>query len=163
MPIVSDCPLCGTLLTTVLGETRYWRTALNTNQQLLGQAIIVLRRHEESVAALTADEWIDLRSELIRMTTALDQAFQPDHYNYAFLQNQDRHVHLHVFPRYATARWIGGAEFTDPAYPDHYRVPSPTRTVDAAVMAATEAALGSSHRDRSSPISGPGAVITTAD
>ena len=145
MPTVSDCPLCRTLLTAVLGETLYWRTALNTNQQLLGQAIIVLRRHEESVAALTADEWIDLRSELIRVTSALDQAFQPDHYNYAFLQNQDRHVHLHVFPRYATARRIGGAQFTDPDYPDHYRVPSPSRTVDAAVMAATEAALRSPH------------------
>ena len=138
---MSDCPLCRTLLTAVLAETQYWRTALNTNQQLLGQAIIVLRRHEESVAALTADEWIDLRSELIRMTTALDKAFRPDHYNYAFLQNQDRHVHLHVFPRYATARRIGGAEFTDADYPDHYRVPSPMRTVDAGVMAATEAAL----------------------
>jgi hypothetical protein len=51
---VNDCPLCGTLLTTVLRQTRFWRTALNTNQQLLGQAIIVLRRHEELVAALTA-------------------------------------------------------------------------------------------------------------
>jgi diadenosine tetraphosphate (Ap4A) HIT family hydrolase len=135
--------LCGRLLTTVLGETRYWRTALNTNQQLLGQAIIVLRRHEESVAAVTADEWIDLRSELIRMTTALDGAFQPDHYNYSFLQNQDRHVHLHVFPRYATTRWIGGAEFIDPDYPDHYRAPSPIRTVGPAAMGAIEAAFGS--------------------
>jgi diadenosine tetraphosphate (Ap4A) HIT family hydrolase len=160
---LSDCPLCRPLLTSVLAETMNWRTALNTNQQLLGQAIIVLRRHEESVAALTADEWIDLRSGLIRMTTALDKAFQPDHYNYAFLQNQDRHVHLHVFPRYATARWIAGAEFTDPDYPDHYRVPSPTRTVDPAVMAATEAALRSPHGEHSGPISGPEAGITTAD
>jgi diadenosine tetraphosphate (Ap4A) HIT family hydrolase len=140
---VIDCPLCGTLLTTVLHETKFWRTALNTNQQLLGQAIIVLRRHEESVAALTIGEWIDLRSELTRMTTALDRAFHPDHYNYAFLQNQDRHVHLHVFPRYAAARRIAGTEFTDPDYPDHYRVPSPIRTVDPAVLAATESALGS--------------------
>ena len=67
------------------------------------------------------------------MTTALDKAFRPDHYNYAFLQNQDRHVHLHVFPRYASARRIGGAEFTDADYPDHDRVPSPMRTVDAGV------------------------------
>ena len=40
MPNVSDCPLCRTLLTVVLGETLYWRTALNTNQQLSVQAII---------------------------------------------------------------------------------------------------------------------------
>jgi diadenosine tetraphosphate (Ap4A) HIT family hydrolase len=136
-----DCPLCATLLTTVLRETKFWRTALNTNQQLMGQAIIALRRHEESVAALTADEWLDLRSELIWMTTALDAAFHADHYNYAFLQNQDRHVHLHVFPRYAAARRIAGVDFTDPDYPDHYRVPSPMRTVDPEVLAAIESAL----------------------
>jgi diadenosine tetraphosphate (Ap4A) HIT family hydrolase len=146
----ADCPLCGTLLTSVLHETRFWRTALNVNQQLLGQSIIVLRRHEESVAALTPDEWMDLRSELIHTTTALDKAFQPDHYNYAFLQNQDRHVHLHVFPRYAKTRRIGAEEFTDPDYPDHYRVPSPSRTVGAEVMALTEAALGSERLGRSS-------------
>jgi diadenosine tetraphosphate (Ap4A) HIT family hydrolase len=84
---------------------------------------------------------MDLRAELIWMTTALNHAFQPDHFNYAFLQNQDRHVHLHVFPRYASARHIAGAEFTDPDYPDHYRVPSPSRIVDPAVLAATESAL----------------------
>jgi hypothetical protein len=33
MAIVSDCPLCRTLLTAVLGETLYWRTALNTNTE----------------------------------------------------------------------------------------------------------------------------------
>lgn len=53
---MSECPLCRTLLTAVLAETPYWRTALNTNQQLLGQAIIVLKRHEASVAALTTPE-----------------------------------------------------------------------------------------------------------
>jgi hypothetical protein len=50
-------------------------------------------------------------------------------------------VHLHVFPRYAAARRIAGVDFTDPDYPDHYRVPSPMRTVDPEVLAAIESAL----------------------
>ena len=145
------CPLCGPLLTTVLRETNHWRTALNINQQLLGQAIIVLRRHEESVAQVTGDEWVDLRSEVIWMTAALERAFQPDHYNYAFLQNQDRHVHLHVFPRYATARRVARVEFIDPDYPDHYRVPSPSRIVAPDVMAATESALLSGNVIQAAP------------
>ena len=34
--------------------------------------------------------------------------------NYAFLMNVDAQVHLHVLPRYASARWWSDAEFTDP-------------------------------------------------
>jgi diadenosine tetraphosphate (Ap4A) HIT family hydrolase len=137
------CPLCGALRTSVLRETRSWRTALNVNQRLLGQAIVVLKRHEESVAALSDDEWRDLRTDVVWITAALDRAFRPDHYNYAFLQNQDRHVHLHVVPRYATTRRIAGVSFSDPDYPDHYRVPSPMRVVDPNLMATIESGLRS--------------------
>jgi diadenosine tetraphosphate (Ap4A) HIT family hydrolase len=54
-------------------------------------------------------------------TEQLRRAFGPDHFNYAFLQNQDRHAHLHVIPRYASARVFAGIEFADPDWPDHYR------------------------------------------
>lgn len=66
-------------------------------------------------------------SEYCRATEVLVAAFQPDHFNYAFLQNQDHHVHLHVIPRYATSRTFAGLVFTDPDYPDHYVVPAPVR------------------------------------
>lgn len=38
-------------------------------------------------------------------------------------------MHLHVIPRYTTRRDIAGECFADSAYPDHYRVGSPTRTL----------------------------------
>ncbi len=50
------------------------------------------------------------------------EAFAPVHFNYAFLQNQDRHVHLHVIPRYAKPRDVAGVRSTDSAYPDHYEL-----------------------------------------
>ena len=37
------------------------------------------------------------------------------------MQNQDRHVHLHVIPRYVGTRTCAGSEFRDPDWPDHYR------------------------------------------
>ena len=46
-----------------------------------------------------------------------------------FLQNQDRHVHLHVIPRYATPRVLAGEMFPDAGYPDHYAVGHPARVV----------------------------------
>lgn len=57
----------------------------------------------------------------------LSLAFQPDHFNYAFLQNQDRHIHLHIIPRYNEPRVFAGITFDDPDYPAHYAVPAPSR------------------------------------
>jgi diadenosine tetraphosphate (Ap4A) HIT family hydrolase len=68
------------------------------------------------------------------MTERLRAAFTPDHCNYAFLQNQDRHVYLHVIPRYARPREVVGLRFVDAEYPDHYAVLAPTRPVPPAVL-----------------------------
>lgn len=139
---VTECALCRHgLLTPVIRETELWRTAINMNQNLLGKLIVALRRHEESVAALSGEEWNELRGEVRWTTERLRRAFAPDHFNYAFLQNQDRHVHLHVIPRYAAARRLAGLEFGDPDYPSHYRVPGPQAIVGADVIAAIETAL----------------------
>jgi diadenosine tetraphosphate (Ap4A) HIT family hydrolase len=119
MPFVSDCVLCGALV----GEARaseHWRVVVNRNQNLLGKTMLVLRRHRVRVADLSEEEWDDLRAQIVDVTDRLDRAFSPDHYNYAFLQNADRHVHLHVIPRYASEREFAGARFEDPDWPEHY-------------------------------------------
>ena len=56
----------------------------------------------------------------MRATDALRAAFDPAHFNYAFSQNMDRHVHLHILPRYAERRVFSGETFKDERYPDHY-------------------------------------------
>ena len=98
---MSGLSLCGLSRTPVLDEGVYWQVRLHLNQNLLGKLMIVLRRHEERVVALSADVWNALHKQVRLMTTCLRAAFEPDHFNYAFLQNQDRHVHLHIIPRYA--------------------------------------------------------------
>ncbi|HSH83090.1 MAG TPA: hypothetical protein VLA19_31540, partial [Herpetosiphonaceae bacterium] len=134
------CALCAPDLGPILTESRHWRLVLNHNQNLLGKCFLALRRHEELVPGLTLDEWADLHRQLALATHALTAAFQPEHFNYAFLQNQDRHVHLHVIPRYAALRRFGREVFEDPDYPGHYRVPSPAHRLledDLAALAAT--------------------------
>ena len=139
-PPAAGCGLCSTSLGPVLGESDSWRLILNRNQNLLGKCFLVSRRHTEAVPDLGPAEWADLRGELVRATTSLQSAFEPDHFNYAFLQNQDRHVHLHLIPRYAAERRWNGLTFTDPDYPAHYAVPGPDRrlsTEDAELLAQT--------------------------
>lgn len=109
---------------------------LNHNQNLLGKCFLALNRHLEAVTALTTEEWLDLQVQLRRATAMLISAFQPDHFNYAFLQNQDRHVHLHIMPRYAAPRTFGGSTFIDPDYPSHYAVPAPVHRLPTGQFAA---------------------------
>ena len=93
------CALCRpALLTPIVRESAHWRTTINRSQNLPGKLLIALRH----------------------------RAFRPDHFNCAFLQNQDRHVHLHVIPRYAGTHAFAGREFADPDWPDHYRPVSNT-------------------------------------
>jgi diadenosine tetraphosphate (Ap4A) HIT family hydrolase len=125
----------------VLSVGHEWTLVLNHNQNLLGKCMWVLRRHEESVVALTLDEWRALQLGIIQATTALQQVFQPNHYNYAFLQNQDRHVHMHIIPRYATERTLAGQTFLDPDYPGHYAVPGPVHRLDPTTLAEVAACI----------------------
>ena len=134
--MITGCSVCGSSLTPVLDETGFWQVRLNYNQNLLGKLVIVLNRHEEQVARLTVAEWLALQTQVQRTTEQLRSAFAPDHFNYAFLQNQDRHVHLHVIPRYAAPREVSGIVFDDPDYPDHYAVPGRERRVSPAVLDA---------------------------
>jgi len=136
----TPCPLC-TQLSPILTESPHWRLALNRNQNLLGKSMLVLRRHLETVPDLTPAEWADLHTQIRQATALLVRAFSPDHFNYAFLQNQDRHIHLHIIPRYAQPRTFSGLLFTDPDYPDHYAVPSPSRLLTPDQLSALAAHL----------------------
>jgi diadenosine tetraphosphate (Ap4A) HIT family hydrolase len=81
------------------------------------------------VSLLSPAEWADLHTQLAHATHTISLAFQPDHFNYAFLQNQDRHIHFHIIPRYRAPRVFGGDTFIDPDYPSHYAVPAPSRVL----------------------------------
>ena len=121
--------------------------AINANQNLLGKLIVVLRRHEEAVARLRPAEWTELLEAVQWATRRLGDAFAPDHFNYAFLQNEDRHVHLHVIPRYARPRRFADGVFVDAAWPDHYEV-GVTNPVGAEVIDAIRDALAVDTRNR---------------
>jgi diadenosine tetraphosphate (Ap4A) HIT family hydrolase len=121
---------------TIIERGALWTVALNRNQNLLGKVMLVLNRPLEQVILLREDEWADLHEQMCRVTLALTAAFQPDHFNYAFLQNQDRQVHLHVIPRYAASRAFAGETFEDPDYPDHYHVPATPRMLSKEQLVA---------------------------
>ncbi len=126
---MAACPLCDPALGPIIATSDHWALVLNRNQDLLGKCSLALRRHVALVPELTSAEWLDLHEQIARATRALSEAFKPAHFNYSFLQNQDRHVHLHVIPRYDSDRVFAGLAFSDPAFPSHCAVPGPAREV----------------------------------
>lgn len=146
-----NCPLCNPELGPIVWESACWKLALNWNQNLLGKCFLALGRHLESVADLTQDEWADLHAQLKLTTGVLMAAFGPDHFNYVFLQNQDRHVHLHIVPRYAAPRTFSDMTFGDPDYPAHYAVPAPVRRLSREQLAALAGSLRALFEQAASP------------
>ena len=104
----------------LVGTWEHWHVVVNHNQNYLGKVMLVLRRHATDVTALTPDEQAELWRLLGAVKTALLGAFQPDHFNYAFLMNLDAHVHMHIIRRYAQAQDFGGMTFTDGRLGEHY-------------------------------------------
>ena len=85
-----------------------WTIAVGSDQQQLGSAVILLNRPCESVADLTAAEWMDLHTHLQRVHRALDQLLSPDTYDHAFHMSRSHQVYMEVVPRYRTPRhWLG--------------------------------------------------------
>lgn len=104
----------------LVGSWDRWHIVVNHNQNYLGKVMLVLRRHATDPTALTLEEQSELWSLLAQVKNALAGAFQPDHFNYAFLMNLDAHVHMHVIPRYAAAREFAGITFEDGRLGEHY-------------------------------------------
>ena len=108
----------------LVGSWQHWHVVVNWSQNYLGKVMLVLRRHETDVTSLAAAEQFELWTLLGQVKSALVGAFQPDHFNYAFLMNQDAHVHMHIIPRYAAPRQFGGMTFEDGRLGDHYALSS---------------------------------------
>lgn len=100
----------------------FWQVIMNRNQDYLGKVMLVLVRHETDITSLTEAEQAEFWQLLTVVRGALSTLFQPDHFNYAFLMNGDRHVHFHVIPRYATDREFAGLIFTDGQLGEHYQL-----------------------------------------
>jgi diadenosine tetraphosphate (Ap4A) HIT family hydrolase len=90
------------------------------NQNLLGRCVVALKRHEEDLFKLTTTEREELWELAAKVRQALSNLFQADHFNFSFLGNSDRHLHLHIVPRYRGTRFFAGLVFDDKAWGHHY-------------------------------------------
>lgn len=80
---------------------------------LPGSGSIVPIAHRRSVFDLSAEEWADTRTLLIRARAALHDRYAPDGYLLGWNDGGGLHPHLHVIPRFddepLADRWLRSA------------------------------------------------------
>jgi diadenosine tetraphosphate (Ap4A) HIT family hydrolase len=106
------CAICDTVIPDI-ASFRHWNVSVAHDQNYLGKCVVALRRHEVDFLALTKDEREEMWEAARGVRDALSRLFAPDHFNYQVLGNSVRHVHMHLTPRYTSAREFAGMTFTD--------------------------------------------------
>ncbi len=110
-----------------LKSYRYWDLYLHENQYYLGRVYIWLKRDNiNDLMDITNEERAELFEIGRQYRVVMDKytKWKPDLYNWAALGNlesHNHHVHVHVIPRYKTARIVESiCTFTDKNWGKNY-------------------------------------------
>ena len=110
-----------------LYESKSWSVFLSDEQDYIGRCILVLKRHCNSLAELTEDEWDELRSLVCKVEACLKAVLGATLCNWSCLMNSfykapmpDPHLHIHVRPRYAQPVTLSGNIYIDSEFGHHY-------------------------------------------
>lgn len=98
-------------------ENEHWLVQVRPKQVTLGSSVMIARRHLESLAGLEPAEAVAFGAAVREVEARLKKAFGFDKINYLALMMVDRHLHVHVIPRYSVARSFAGREWRDSFWP----------------------------------------------
>lgn len=125
---------------TLLAEFEHWVVLLRPMQATLGAMVLAAKSDATRYADLPAEAFGEMKVIVSQIEAALDDAFQPQKYNYLMLMMVDPHVHYHVLPRYDGDQDFEGTTFKDEGWP---ALPDLTKgvAVDATLRAALKERL----------------------
>ena len=109
--------------------SKSWSVFLSDEQDYIGRCILVLKRHCNSLSALTVDEWDELRMLICKVEACLKTVLGAALCNWSCLMNSfykeetpDPHLHIHVRPRYNKPVMLNGSTYIDSEFGHHYAV-----------------------------------------
>lgn len=103
----------------IIKEYQYWTLSIHEEQRYLGRAYAWLVREGgmQRFSEISDEEMAEFRVVLKEYEAALDRLWKPDFMNYMWLANlfaeHGGHGHMHLVPRYQSARTFEGIEFVD--------------------------------------------------
>lgn len=101
---------------------KHWDLYLHENQCYLGRVFVLLRDDTgvEDFLSITGEVQKEFFSIGRDVKAALKTLFQPDKMNYAALSNTSAKIHVHIVPRYQSARTFAGMVFHDQRWGKNY-------------------------------------------
>lgn len=108
-----NCPYCNLLSNSTEDDTYICKMTsgtlfLNFNQSFKGRCIFMLNHHEEDIAALDSNIFINFNLDLLKIIRAIKSVFEPTLINVGMFGNKIRHLHWHIIPRYeGDSNWGG--------------------------------------------------------
>jgi len=107
-----DCRMCSPS-TPIIKKLKFWTIMLSDNQSLIGRCWIVHNGHIENLMDTSEEERKELWEAADDLQDALNELLKPDMFNYAVIGCKDKHIHIHVIPRYAVPTMWSGQRFDD--------------------------------------------------
>ena len=103
-----SCLICTRIISIQKGENPYFVTELETGYVVLGDyqffkgyTLFLCKDHQYELHELLPHFRKQHLWEMSQVAEAVYRAFHPVKLNYELLGNTDRHIHWHIFPRYA--------------------------------------------------------------
>ena len=109
----AKCLFCNKEEEQLIKKYKFWKVLLNINQYYLGRIIVALNKHKEDFLDTEKEEREELFEIMNKIAKALKKLFNPDLLNYAILMNQEKHLHLHIIPRYKEEKIFDNVIFRD--------------------------------------------------
>ena len=114
-----DCIFCNIKNSedsTFVKDFGNWILRINPYQFLLGVCVLVHKHHKEGLTSLSEQEIVEAYKFLKVTELSLKKSFSPDWFNYLQTNNNIRHLHFHIIPRYEKPVTFQGEEFIDTNY-----------------------------------------------
>jgi diadenosine tetraphosphate (Ap4A) HIT family hydrolase len=102
---------------SLVRDYRHWVALVRPKQPTIGALALVCKESAEAFSAISPGAFAELKDAVIDIERGLKAAFAYDKINYLMLMMNDRQVHFHVIPRYASARSFAGVTASDPGWP----------------------------------------------
>ena len=114
-----DCIFCNIKNTedpTFIKDFGNWILRINPFQFLLGVCGLVPKDHKEGLTSLSEPEVIEAFNHLQAIEQSIQKSFSPDWFNYLQTNNNVRHLHFHIVPRYKNPVQFLDEEFIDATF-----------------------------------------------
>lgn len=102
---------------TLVREYEHWVVLLRPSQVTAGSLVIAAKSDATAYGDLPLAAFSEQASVVADAEAMLRRSVDYEKINYLMLMMVDRHVHFHVFPRYAGSRSLAGTDFVDTGWP----------------------------------------------